>query len=608
MNFNNNNISPKPSVIRQLDDYAINRIAAGEVVERPSSVIKELVENSLDAGALRIEIYVKDGGKTYLKVVDDGQGIPQNFLPLALSRHATSKIDGTDLLNINTFGFRGEALPSLAAVSHLAITSRFIGSDFASTISASGGIVDEVRPAALSNGTQVEVSNLFYSTPARLKFLRTDRSEMMSILDMVKRFSIAEPYVSFSIKNLSSDKKEKEVFKTIQHSGKTSVALKARLKEVLGKDFWENCFELDFNREDIKLFGYSALPTYSRGSGNLQHLFVNGRPVKDRILMSAVRVAYSDFLARDRHPVCALFIQCKTSDVDVNVHPTKAEVRFKNPGIVRGLIISALKASLAEHGQRSSTSVSKGVLGAFTSETFSSGMLQGSYGAPKARTVSSESSFLNEKASSYEAEIDSVKDSENLSGFPLGAARGQFHENYIISQTDDGIIIVDQHAAHERLVYENLKEQLKNNGVKTQPLLLPEVVEMEEEDSVLLLDCSDELKKCGFYLEAFGPGAVIVRETPALLGVINTNSMVLDILDEIKDNMDSKIVSDRINAVLSRVACHGSVRSGRRMKSEEMNALLRDMEATPHSGQCNHGRPTYVKLKLNDIEKMFGRT
>ena len=418
MNFNNNNISPKPSVIRQLDDYAINRIAAGEVVERPSSVIKELVENSLDASALRIEIYVKDGGKTYLKVVDDGQGIPQNFLPLALSRHATSKIDGTDLLNINTFGFRGEALPSLAAVSHLAITSRFIGSDFASTISASGGIVDEVRPAALSNGTQVEVSNLFYSTPARLKFLRTDRSEMMSILDMVKRFSIAEPYVSFSIKNLSSDKKEKEVFKTIQHSGKTSVALKARLKEVLGKDFWENCFELDFNREDIKLFGYSALPTYSRGSGNLQHLFVNGRPVKDRILMSAVRVAYSDFLARDRHPVCALFIQCKTSDVDVNVHPTKAEVRFKNPGIVRGLIISALKASLAEHGQRSSTSVSKGVLGAFTPETFSSGMLQGSYGAPKARTFSSESLFLNEKASSYEAEIDSVKDSENLSGFP----------------------------------------------------------------------------------------------------------------------------------------------------------------------------------------------
>ena len=288
--------------------------------------------------------------------------------------------------------------------------------------------------------------------------------------------------MSFSIKNLSSDKKEKEVFKTIQHSGKTSVALKARLKEVLGKDFWENCFELDFVREDIKLFGYSALPTYSRGSGNLQHLFVNGRPVKDRILMSAVRVAYSDFLARDRHPVCALFIQCKTSDVDVNVHPTKAEVRFKNPGIVRGLIISALKASLAEHGQRSSTSVSKGVLGAFTSETISSGMLQGSYGAPKARTFSSENLFLNEKASSHEAQIDPGKDSENLSEFPLGAARGQFHENYIISQTDDGIIIVDQHAAHERLVYENLKEQLKNNGVKTQPLLLPEVIEMEEED------------------------------------------------------------------------------------------------------------------------------
>lgn len=608
MNFNNLNIREKPSVIRQLDDYAINRIAAGEVVERPSSVVKELVENSLDAGALKIEIYVKDGGKTYLKVVDDGQGIPQNFLSLALSRHATSKIDGTDLLNINTFGFRGEALPSLAAVSHLNIKSRFSKSDLAYTISASGGIIEEVKPAALSNGTEVEISNLFYSTPARLKFLRTDRSEMMSILDIVKRFSIAEPYVSFSIKNLSDDKKGKEVYKTIEQSGKTSVALKARLKEVLGKDFWENCFELDYVREDIKLFGYSALPTYSRGSGNLQHLFVNGRPVKDKILMSAVRVAYSDFLPRDRHPVYALFINCKTSDVDVNVHPTKAEVRFKNPGIVRGLIISAMKACLAEHGQRSSTSVSNGVLGAFTPEKPPSLILQGDYKRSRITTNSKERLLLDEKTDSCEARLDSEKDTENLGGFPLGAARGQFHENYIISQTDDGIIIVDQHAAHERLVYENLKNQLEHSGVKTQPLLLPEVIEMKDEDSTLLIEYSGELKKCGFYLEAFGSGAVVVRETPAILGVINTKSMVLDILDELKDHTDSKIVSDRINAVLSRVACHGSVRSGRRMKSEEMNALLRDMEVTPHSGQCNHGRPTYVKLKLTDIEKMFGRS
>jgi DNA mismatch repair protein MutL len=431
---------------------------------------------------------------------------------------------------------------------------------------------------------------------------------MMSILDIVKRFAIAEPYVSFSIKNLSTDKQGKEVFKTIEQFGKTSVALKARLKEVFGKDFWENCFELDFVREDIKLSGYSALPTYSRGSGNLQHLFVNGRPVKDRILMSAARVAYSDFLPRDRHPVYALFINCKTSDVDVNVHPTKAEVRFKNPGVVRGLIISALKASLAEHGQRSSTSVSNGVLGAFTPEESASKTLQGNYKGFRVKTNSKERLLLDEETDSYEARLDPEEDTESLSAFPLGAARGQFHENYIISQTDDGIIIVDQHAAHERLVYENLKNQLELNGVKTQPLLLPEVIEMEDEDSVLLIEYSEELKKCGFYVEAFGSGAVVVRETPAVLGLIDTKSMVLDILDELKDNTDSKIVSDRINAVLSRVACHGSVRSGRRMKSEEMNALLRDMEVTPHSGQCNHGRPTYVKLKLTDIEKMFGRS
>lgn len=607
MNLKEHNISPKLTKIRQLDDYSINRIAAGEVVERPSSAVKELIENSLDAGALKVELFVKDGGKTYLKVRDDGQGIPEGSLELALSRHATSKIDGSDLLNISTFGFRGEALPSLAAVSHLKITSKFFGSMTASTISASAGVIGSTKPAAMVRGTEVEISNLFYSIPARLKFLRTDRAEMIAILDTVKRLSIAEPYVTFLVKDLSGKKPDKDTFKANRQDGPLLQALKARLKEVIGVEFWENSFELDYNRDGIKLFGYGALPTYSRGSATVQYLFVNGRPIKDRALMGAVRAAYSDLIVRDRHPAYALFLECNPVDVDVNVHPTKAEVRFRDPGTVRGLIISSIKGALATAGHRTSTTVSHGLLGAFRPNSLSYQQSKQYHGPKSEMAKIPENYLLDDQVIGSEARVDITEDLGN-EHLPLGVARGQLHENYIISQTVDGVVFVDQHAAHERLVYEKLKQQLRDNGVKSQALLLPEIIEIDQNDIELLLLNSDDLKQCGLTIEGFGFGSIIVRETPAILGVINPKSMIFDILDEFKDQPNSTIIVDRIEAVLSKIACHGSVRSGRRMKPDEMNALLREMEGTPHSGQCNHGRPTYVQLKLSDIEKMFGRT
>ena len=524
-----------------------------------------------------------------------------------MSRHATSKIDGSDLLNISTFGFRGEALPSLAAVSHLKITSKFFDSMTASTISASAGVIGSTKPAAMVRGTEVEISNLFYSIPARLKFLRTDRAEMIAILDTVKRLSIAEPYVTFLVKDLSGKKPDKDTFKATRQDGPLLQALKARLKEVLGVEFWENSFELDYNRDGIKLFGYGALPTYSRGSATVQYLFVNGRPIKDRALMGAVRAAYSDLIVRDRHPAYALFLECNPVDVDVNVHPTKAEVRFRDPGTVRGLIISSIKGALATAGHRTSTTVSHGLLGAFRPNSLSYQQSKQYYGPKSEMAKIPENYLLDEQVIGSEARVDITEDrgDEHL---PLGVARGQFHENYIISQTVDGVVIVDQHAAHERLVYEKLKQQLRDNGVKSQALLLPEIIEIDQNDIELLLLNSDDLKQCGLIIEGFGSGSIIVRETPAILGVINPKSMVFDILDELKDQSNSTIIVDRIEAVLSKIACYGSVRSGRRMKPDEMNALLREMERTPHSGQCNHGRPTYVQLKLSDIEKMFGRT
>jgi DNA mismatch repair protein MutL len=620
MNTAHPNIGQDRPVIRQLDDAAINRIAAGEVVERPASAVKELVENAIDAGARRISVDIADGGKTLIRVTDDGCGMSGDELPLALSRHATSKIDGSDLLNIHSFGFRGEALPSLGAVGRLTISSRAAGFDGAQ-ISVTGGKMTEVKPAALNGGTVVELRDLFYATPARLKFMRTDRAETQAVVDVIKRLAMAEPAIGFTLRDVSQDA-DRLMFRVDPESGDLFDALHGRLSRVLGAEFAENALEIDAARDGLRLTGYAALPTYSRGAAVMQFFFVNGRPVKDKLLLGALRGAYADFLSRDRHPAVALFFDCDPHLVDVNVHPAKSEVRFRDPGLARGLVVSALRHALADAGHRASTTVAGATLGAMRTEpqgarpVFQYQMDRPSIGA---RVLNYQSQapqpqdFGFAEVSEYSARVEPITHAEPAqqvpqAHHPLGAARAQVHENYIIAQTETGIVIVDQHAAHERLVYEKLKTQMRENGVAAQALLIPEIIELSPSDCAMILSVADDLTKLGLTIEAFGGSAIAVRETPAILGRVNATDLVKDIMDELSDWGSSQLVQEKIEAILSRVACHGSIRSGRWMRAEEMNALLREMETTPHSGQCNHGRPTYVELKLSDIERLFGRT
>ncbi len=600
-------IKPQP-VIRQLDDAAINRIAAGEVVERPASAVKELVENAIDAGATRIEVAIADGGKTLIRVTDNGCGIDPDDLPLALSRHATSKIDGTDLLNIHSFGFRGEALPSLGSVGRLTITSRAQGA--AGEIAVTGGEMSPVRPAALSAGTIVELRDLFFATPARLKFLRSDRAENQAISDVIKRLAMAEPFVTVILRDVSGGD-SRTVFRADAETGDMFDALHGRLKTILGRDFAENALPIDAMRDGFHLTGYAALPTYSRGAAVAQYLFVNGRPVRDKMLLGALRAAYMDVLSRDRHPVAALFVDCDPTLVDVNVHPAKSEVRFRDPGAVRGLIVSGLRHALAEAGHRASTTVAGATLGAMRPEVVEPRVYQMDRPTHSHPSFTARSMTFQAQAPGFSETPSARIEPEpepDLQAAPLGAARAQVHENYIIAQTETGMVIVDQHAAHERLVYEKLKTQMAENGVAAQTLLIPEIVEMTENEAASLMAISGELSTLGLTFEPFGGGAIAVRETPAILGEVNAQALLRDILDELADQGDSARVQTKIDAILSRVACHGSIRSGRRMSGEEMNALLRQMETTPLSGQCNHGRPTYVELKLSDIERLFGRT
>lgn len=615
MTAHDRNIGTDRPRIRALDEAAINRIAAGEVVERPASAVKELVENAIDAGATRIEVAYADGGKSLIRVTDDGCGMAPEDLPLALTRHATSKIDGTDLLSITSFGFRGEALPSLAAVGRLALTSRATGGEGA-CLSVSGGRADPVKPAAIRRGTVAELRDLFYATPARLKFLRTDRAEAQAIADAVRRLAMAEPLVGFTLRDVTGGGEGREVFRAEAGQGDLFDALQARLSRVLGPDFAANALRIDTAREDVALTGFAALPTYSRGAATHQYLFVNGRPVRDKLLSGALRGAYQDVLPRDRHAVAALFVELDPTRVDQNVHPAKIEVRFRDPGTVRGLIVSALKHALAEHGHRTSSTVSDATLGAFRPEPEGPRVYQMDRPRPgssrPARPPAPEPGFA--ETSAVFARVDApAPDREagdapatSPESHPLGAARGQIHENYIVAQTEGGMVIVDQHAAHERLVYERLKRQMAERGVAAQALLIPEIVEMGEGEAARLLDIADDLHRAGLAVEAFGAGAVAVRETPAILGEVDAAALLRDILDGLDDGTAS--LAARIDAVLSRMSCHGSVRSGRRMGAAEMNALLREMETTPRSGQCNHGRPTYVELRLADIERLFGRT
>lgn len=602
------NINEPQALIRQLDEAAINRIAAGEVVERPASAVKELVENAIDAKAQRIRVDLAGAGKTLIRVTDDGHGIRAEDLPLALSRHATSKIDGSDLLNIHTFGFRGEALPSLGAVGRLSLTSRVSGAD-AYCIEVAGGRHSPVRPAALNTGTVVELRDLFYATPARLKFLRSDRAEQQAVTDTMRRLAMAEPYVRFELAD-----EAKTLLRCEAQSGSPRDALQGRLADILGKDFVDNAIAVDAERDGLHLTGFAGLPTYSRGAAVAQFLYVNGRPVKDKLLTGALRAAYFDFLSRDRHPAAVLFIDCDPQLVDVNVHPAKSEVRFRDPGIARGLIVSGLRHALAEAGHRASSTIATATLGAMQPEPEAPRIYQmdrpslGARGTPPPAFAEPAPTFA-EMTGSYSGQVvDEPTSQPALDELPLGVARGQVHDNYIISQTATGMVIVDQHAAHERLVYEQLKTRMAENGIPSQALLIPEIVELSASDTAQVLAVAEDLARLGLHVEAFGGASVAIRETPAILGEVNANDLLRDILDELGDQGDSQVLQARIEAILSRMACHGSVRSGRRMRPEEMNALLREMEATPHSGQCNHGRPTYVELKLKDIERLFGRT
>jgi DNA mismatch repair protein MutL len=595
--------------IRQLDEAAINRIAAGEVVERPASAVKELVENALDAGASRIQIDIGGGGKTVIRVTDDGCGMTAADLPLALSRHATSKIDGSDLLNIRSFGFRGEALPSLGAVGRLTITSRAEGHDGAQ-ITCDAGRLTPPRPAALSRGTVVELRDLFCATPARLKFLRSDRAEMQAVAEVVRHLAMAEPQVGFTLREVADAGEARVLFRADPQPGDLFDALERRLTGMLGRDFTENALRIDAERDGLRLQGYAALPTYSRGSSAQQYLFVNGRPVLDRMLYGALRAAYFDVLSRDRHPAAVLNLIADPQRVDVNVHPAKAEVRFREPDAARSLIITALKSALTGAGHRASSTVGAATLGAFRPEPARVYQMDRPSQPSLARAFAFQSptGFAEAPmAPAFPGEAPAPTSDEQPITHPLGAARAQLHENYIVAQTATGIVIVDQHAAHERLVYERLKRQMAETGIRAQALLIPEIVELSPPDAARLLDAAPELARVGLTIEPFGGSAIAIRETPAILGPVNGAALVRDILDELTDAGDSHLVRAKIDAILSRMSCHGSVRSGRQMRPEEMNALLREMEATPLSGQCNHGRPTYVELSLHDIERLFGR-
>ncbi|RYZ04621.1 MAG: DNA mismatch repair endonuclease MutL [Alphaproteobacteria bacterium] len=616
-------LKPAPGRIQRLPPDAVNRIAAGEVVERPAAAAKELIENALDAGARSVRIRIEGGGLTRLMIEDDGHGMSADELPVAIERHATSKLsaddDGhVDLLDIRTMGFRGEALPSIGSVSRLAILSRAKGSDGAFEICVDAGKIDGPKPAAwsglTSNGTRVDVRDLFYATPARLKFMKTERAEAQAIADSVRRLALARPDVAFHLET-----EERAVIKLLAEQGED--ARLKRLGAVLGKEFRENAVEIDAEREGVRVSGFAGLPTFNRGSAQHQYLFVNGRPVKDRLLVGVIRAAYQDFLARDRHPMAVLFVDLDPMQVDVNVHPAKTEVRFRDAANIRGLMIGALRHALAAAGHRASTTVAGAALGAATSHVapslpWNTGKASWSparpvvsspdYASPFSGMSDNAPATFDAFAHAPSARVEPTPE-PSAETPPLGVARAQVHETYIIAQTADGMVIVDQHAAHERLVYERMKTKMAGDGVRRQALLIPEIVELSEEEALRVLDRAEELLAMGLEVEPFGRGAVAVRATPALFGQMDVKGLIRDLADDFAEYEAGLALKERMEEVMGNMACRGSVRAGRRLTADEMNALLRQMEATPHSGQCNHGRPTYVELKLADIEKLFGR-
>ena len=606
-------------MIKQLDETVINKIAAGEVVERPASAVKELIENSIDAGCSDITIEVADGGKTLIRVIDDGLGMSDIDLPIALRRHATSKLPNDNLLNINSFGFRGEALPSLGAVGRLRIISHNDGNG-AHEINVNGGKISDIKPAARTLGTTIELRDLFYATPARLKFLRSTKSELKAITDTVKGLSISTPNVAFTLIDKTGGKSRK-ILQVQKEKDVSLASIKNRLSRVLGQDFSKNSISIDVTREDVNLTGYVCLPTYARASNAMQYFFVNSRQVRDKQLIGALRAAYSDFMPRDRFPAAAIYINCRPDFVDVNVHPGKSEVRFRDPQGIRSLIVTGIRQVIAIEGHRSSSTLSTAALGAMREQTHQMPSANNEQVTKNSRNMdyNGNKRFIprdvepafqetwKPSARDFQTKDEHANFIEEFESFPLGAPIAQFGENYIISQNEDGIVIIDQHAAHERLVYEKLKEQAKDNKIEVQALLVPEILEFSEPEILVLMEYKDNLSRYGLKINQFGINSIAVQEIPAILNSENIKKLIFDILDELTDLENSDTLEKKINAVLSRIACHGSIRSGRMLRTEEMNSLLREMENTPNSGQCNHGRPTHISIRMSDIERLFGR-
>lgn len=615
--------------VRQLPEQIINRIAAGEVVERPASVVKELVENAIDAGASRIDIFTDGGGRRKIAITDDGGGMTAADLALAVERHATSKLDDEDLLQIRTLGFRGEALPSIGSVARLSITTRHKSEPHAWALQVDCGEKSPVVPAALNQGTRVEVADLFHATPARLKFLKTDRTEAEAIREVVRRLAMARPDIAFTIAG------EERAPVTWAAALPGAPGQLTRLGDILGADFRSPAIAVQSARESVAVEGFAAAPALTRANALGQYLFVNGRPVRDKLILGAVRAAYADYLPRDRHPVVALFVTLDPREVDANVHPAKTEVRFRNAGLVRALIIHALKEGLAREGRRTAANDGGATIAAFRpafapprpnpgpmnwdwqrSPSAPVAPVPRDHGADAmpAAAAFSPAAFAEPAQAAFDVggpradlRLHEQPAAPDLLDRPLGAARTQLHDTYIVAQTRDGLVIVDQHAAHERIVYERLKASLSAHGVQRQILLIPDIVELDEAIVEALLARTDELASFGLAIESFGPGAVAVRETPSLLGKINAAGLLRDLAEHMEEWGEALPLERRLMHVAATMACHGSVRAGRRLKPEEMNALLREMEETPNSGQCNHGRPTYVELKLADVEKLFGR-
>ncbi len=596
--------------VQQLPETLINQIAAGEVIERPASAAKELIENAIDAGATRIEIATAGGGKALLRVTDNGCGMGPDDLALAIRRHCTSKIS-TSLMDIRTLGFRGEALPSIGSVARLSVTSRRPGEDTGFEIGVTGGKVSPVRPAPANPGTVVEVRDLFFATPARLKFLKTERAEAGAITEVVKRMAIAFPAIRFVLSGPD---------RTTQEFAACGTDALARMAQVLGADFSTNSIGLDAEREGVRMTGFAGVPTFNRGNSAHQYAFVNGRPVQDKLILQAIRAAYADTVPLGRYPVAVLSLTLDPALVDVNVHPAKSDVRFRDPGLIRGLIVGGLREALQREGARASTTGAAAMASAFrpgfspfhrpaqpargwSADTSPSRPL-----SPQAPAFAEAAQQGFEAMAAPSARQDRFAPAEEaVHAHPLGAARAQIHENYIVAQTADGLVIVDQHAAHERLVYEALRQSLASRARASQMLLIPEIIDLPEEDCDRLMAHAEDFFAMGLAIERFGPGAIAVRETPAILGEVNAVGLVRQLADEIAEWDQATSLAAKLDYVAATMACHGSVRSGRRLKPEEMNALLRQMEATPGSGQCNHGRPTYIELKLADIERLFGR-